>query len=207
MKKVNLYDNGYSYILVDKNSIQILKKSNNAFSPRSVKVWGTMQIELGRPVKELKDCLAQSRVPLLIKEVSLPLHGMLGYQLIRMHTGKVDDKVLANILEKDEKIIKLTFNRELINDMEFRKYSQLPAVNQFRLKALNLDDSKELEANFSKQLDTIIQTLFRGSARFIKADYTPGEINIIVDADGQKQKIAFLFSKKSGFYELVSISI
>lgn len=207
MKKLNLYDNGYSYILVDKSSIQVLRKSDNTFSPRSVKVWGTMQIELGRPVKEFKDCLVQSRVPLIIKEVSLPIHGMLGYQLIRMNTGKVADRVLANILEKDGNIVKLTFNRKLIDDIEFRKYSQLPAVNQFRLKALNLDDSKALEANFSKQLYTIIQTLFRGSAIFIKADYTPGEINILVDADGQKQKVTFLFSKKTGYYELVSISI
>lgn len=207
MKNIKIYDNGYSYILLDDTIIQILRKSDNVFSPRSIKVWSTMQIELGRPVKEVKECIAKTRVPLIIKEVTLPIQGVLGYQLIRMHTGKVDDRVLVNILEKDNKIIKLTFNRELAKDREFRKYSHLPAVNQFKLRALNLDDSKELEAHFSKQLEIIISTLFRGAASFIRAEYTHGEINIWVDADGQEQKISFIYSSKSSAYELVSISI
>ena len=91
--------------------------------------------------------------------------------------------------------------------MEFRKYSQLPVVNQFRLKALNISNSKELELHFAKQLDLIIDTLFRGTAVFTKAEYTSGEIVIHVDANGQEQKISFIYSSKSSCYELVSISI
>lgn len=207
MKRVKLYDNGYSHILIDNSTIQVLRNTDDMFSPRSIKVWSSMQIELGRPASEFKDCLAKTRVPLMIKEVSLPIKGVLGYQLIRMHTGKVQDKVLANILEKDNKIIKLTFNRELASDKEFRKYSQVPVVNQFKLKALNLENSKELEAHFAKQLDIIIETLFRGTASFIKAEYTPGEIIVHVDANGQEQKVSLIFSSKSSSYELVSVSI
>ena len=207
MQSVKLYDNGYSHILINNSTIQVLRNTDNMFSPRSIKVWSSMQIELGRPVSEFKECLAKTRVPLMIKEVSLPIKGVLGYQLIRMHTGKVQDKVLANILEKDNKIIKLTFNRELANDKEFRKYSQVPVVNQFRLKALNLENSKELEAHFAKQLDIIIETLFRGTATFIKAEYTPGEIIVHADANGQEQKVSLIFSSKSSYYELVSVSI
>lgn len=207
MKKQILYDNGYSHILIDSSTIQVLRNSDNMFSPKSIKIWSSMQIELGRPIEEFKECLVKTRVPIMIKEVALPIKGMLGYQLIRMHTGKVQDKVLANILEKENKITKVTFNRELASDMEFRKYSQVPVVNQFRLKALNISNSKELELHFAKQLDLIIDTLFRGTAVFTKAEYTSGEIVIHVDANGQEQKISFIYSSKSSCYELVSISI
>lgn len=67
MKRVKLYDNGYSHILIDNSTIQVLRNIDGMFSPRSIKVWSSMQIELGRPVSEFKDCLAKTRVPLMIK--------------------------------------------------------------------------------------------------------------------------------------------
>lgn len=207
MAHKKLYDNGYSHILMDDSTIQILRNEDDVFSPRSVKVWSTLQIELGRPIKEIKDCLAKTRVPLIIKEVALPVPGLLGYQLIRMHTGIVQDKVLANIIEKDNKVIKITFNRELAKDKEFRKYSQLPVANQLKLRTLNMKNSEELEKRFCKQVNTIIDTLFRDAANFVRADYSSEEIIVYIDADGQEQKVSFIYSNKSSAYELVSISI
>ena len=207
MKKTVLHDNGYSHILLDSSTIQYLRDVDNMFSPRSVKVWSGMQIELGRPVSELIECLSKTRVPIIIKSVALPIKGMLGYQLIRMHTGNISDKVLANIVEKDNTIIKLTFNREIANDKEFRRYSQVPVVNQLKIKALNINNSSELELHFKQQLDMIISSLFRNTATFIKADYTPGAVDVYVSADGQLQKVSLLYSKKTDYYELVSISL
>ena len=204
--KLKICDNGFSYISIDSNSIQVLRKSDQMFSPRSIKVYSSMQIELGRPVADFIEALSKSRLPLMIKDVTLPIKDVYGYQLIRMHTGNVDDRVLANIIEKNNKIIKVTFNRELARDKEFMKYSQVPVVNQLKLKAINIDNSEQLKTQFSQQLDMIIRTLFRDTAVFTGAEYTHNEINVHVNAGGQKQKVSFIFSKKSGYYELMSIA-
>lgn len=207
MKKEKVFDNGYSYILLSNDIIQVLRKEDDMFSPRSIKVWTTLQIELGRSVKEVRDCLAQSRVPILIKNVILPINDVKAYQIIKMHTGNIPEKILANIIEKDDRIIKITFNRELINDKQLRARHQLPAVYQLKLAALDLNNTKELELYFSKQINMILNTVFRGTAIFLKADYTPGEIIVYINADGQDEKITFLYVEKSNRYELASISI
>lgn len=205
-KKIKMYNNHYSSILIDNNSIQVLRNSDKMFSPRSIKIYSGMQIELGRPVSNFIDALAESRLPLMIKDVPLPVDGVLGYQVVRMHTGNVDDRVLANLIEKNGQITKITFNRDLAHDKEFMKYSPVPIVNQLKLKAIDINNSEKLKTEFVQQLNNVIQVLFRNTATFLSAEYATNEVCIHIDADEQKQKISFIFSKKSGYYELMSVA-
>ena len=207
MKEQKIFDNGYSHIRIKNGASEVIRNSDLMFSPRSVKVWSKLQVELGRPISEVKYCLANTRVPIVVRDVAAPVKDVMIYQLVKMSTGNIEAKVLVNIVEKDNKIIKMTFNRELSEDKELRKTFQLPQVYQLKLKALDLNNTRELQLNFSKQLNMIVNSLFRFTATFIRAEYKPGEILIHMDADGMEITLTLLYVEKAGAYELASMSI
>lgn len=207
MKEQKIFDNGYSHIRIKNGASEVIRNSDLMFSPRSVKVWSKLQVELGRSISEVKYCLANTRVPIVVRDVAAPVKDVMIYQLVKMSTGNIEAKVLVNIVEKDNKIIKMTFNRELSEDKELRKTFQLPQVYQLKLKALDLNNTRELQLNFSKQLNMIVNSLFRFTATFIRAEYKPGEILIHMDADGMEITLTLLYVEKAGAYELASMSI
>lgn len=207
MKEQKVYDNGYSHIRIKNGASEIIRNSDLMFSPRSVKVWSKLQVELGRSMSEVRHCLVNTRVPVIIRNVGAPVADVNIYQLVKMSTGNIESRVLVNIVEKDNKIIKMTFNRDLAKDKELRQTYQLPQVYQIKLKALNMNNAQELQLQFSKQLNMIVNSLFRGTATFIKAEYKPGEILIYMDADGMQIILTLLYIKETDNYELASMSI
>lgn len=205
MQATKLYDNGYSHILVDDDSVRVIRNSDSKLSPKSVKILDDIYIELGRPMRDFRESLVETRVPIVVKQIPLDKTNIKGYQIIRMHTGNVDDKVVVNVTETNGKINKISFNRELKHDKEFRKYCKLSALHLLQIPALNLDD-RELALKFESQLDAIMLSIFKGLGKFLEAKYLPGEINIRVDVDEQLERVLLYYNKKLGSYEFVAIS-
>lgn len=207
MQSEILFKNEYSYIQIDDDTLQVITNDTNNISARSVSVYDGVQLEIGRAMSDFKEALCKTRIPLIIREVPIPVQNIKGYQIIRMHTGKVDDKVIVNVTEKNNKINKISFNKELKNDVNYRRYNSLSAGNQLTLPAINTNNTIELSLVFQPQLMMVMSAMFKGNAIFVSANYTASEIDIIVNADEQTEKLSLLYNRKNNLYELSSISM
>lgn len=208
MQNKKMYENKYSFILVGDKRVQFVALKYKDFSPRAITIYPGFQIELGRSMKEIKDALFKTRLPILIKEMAIPSSlGFKNYQIIRMHTGNVDDKIIANIMEKESRIISVSFNKELKRDSEYRKYNALALGNQLSLPPINIDDQEKLEEELQAQVIRITSLLFKEKGEFKSASCNQGQIKIIMDIDGQVQTLLFIYSRKNNTYDFASISL
>lgn len=132
MENKYLFRNENSCIAIRNDKLYVLSTKQKDYSPRAVQITPGFQMELGRHIDDFKQALKETRLPIVIK-VLMEKGTKATYQIVRMHTGNVDDKVVANI-QCDGGIIKIiAFNRALITDGNYRKYNQLSAYNQLAI--------------------------------------------------------------------------
>jgi hypothetical protein len=207
MQKTILSKNETSYILVSDTTILVKDIVSNWYSPLAIMVYDSVYIEFNRPMKDFKEAISKTRLPLLVKDIQIPISNIRLYQLIRMQTGNVDDKVIVEITEKNNKITGITFNKNLKNDAKYRKYNPLPAGNQISIPVIEAGNDKIMGLKFQSQLAFIIQALFKCEVDFVKANYMTNNVDIVVNAADTDIKISLLLNKKAGAFELDTISL
>jgi hypothetical protein len=207
MQKTILFKNETSYILVSDTTILVKDSTSNWYSPLAVMVYNSVYVEFNRPMTDFKEAISKTRLPLLVKDMQLPVSNMRLYQLVRMQTGNVDDKVIVEITEKDNKITGITFNKKLKNDPKYRKYNSLPAGNQISIPVIESGNDKIMGLKFQSQLTYIVKALFKCEVDFVRANYMTNNVDVVVNAEGVEIKISLLLNKKAGVFELDTISL
>lgn len=132
MENKYLFKNSNSCIAIRDERLYVLSTRHKDYSPRAVQIIPGFQMELGRNIEDFKQALKQTRLPIIIK-LLVERGTVQTHQIIRMHTGNVDDKVVANIQCENGVIKIIAFNRALMNDSNYRRYNQLSAYSQLSL--------------------------------------------------------------------------
>lgn len=198
-----MFKNDYSCIVIRDDKMYILSNKYRDYSFRAFTIASGFQIELGRPLSDIESALRETRLPIVLKELTTNGEATY-YQIIRMHTGKVDDKIIANMMCKNGIITMISFNRALIKDKEYRRYNSLSVLHQLSIP-FNLEesDSPNRGEQVRKTLKTVIPMLSN-----IKVTENGNQLMAITTEEGLTLKFLFISNKQNNNrYELTSISL
>lgn len=200
-----LFKKDNSYIAIKNDKLYILSVKYKDFSPRAITIIPGFQIELGRSIKDIEEALKHTRLPIILKTLT-EINNIKQIQIIRMHTGKVDDKVVAVISCKNDIINTVAFNKELIKDSSYRRYNNLSVLHQISIP-YNLCES---QAKFRR--DQVINILSN-----IISNVSYSEIEVVekgkqlityITEEDKKIKYTFVSNKNNNDrFELMSISL
>lgn len=198
-----MYKTNNSCIAIKDDKLYIISTKYKDYSARAVTIIPGFQIELGRKINDIESALKETRLPIILKKVT-EINGSKYIQIIRMHTGKVDDKIVATILCRDEMILSVSFNRELLRDSNYRKYTQLSIYHQI---SIPFDLSKTEFNNRTEQVKCILKNTI-SVTNPIEVCENGNSMYAITNEDEQKLKFMFISNKNNGNrYELASISL
>lgn len=199
-----LFKSTDSAMIVKDGKLYIVKTEGKGYSPLAISIMPGFQIELGRTIKELNQALSFTRIPVVIK-ISQQSPKVRFYQIIRMKTGIVDDKIVATIAvdNNTDKIISITFNRELINDKNYRKHNNLSVFHQLALP-YNLNGC----GSRSEQVKLYIKTILPLYEKDIQVKENDKIINATIKvSDKDNIIIAFIHNRNKGKFELTTITL
>lgn len=200
-KSKKMFKTDKSCIVIKNSRLYVVSTEHKDYSPRAVQIVDGFQIELGRSIEDFKEAIKYTRLPLMIK-LLIDKNTMQQYQVIRMHTGQVEDKVIATLLCQHSIIKAVQFNNELVRDMEYRKYNKISIYHQLMIpRELNGASSR------SEQVRGIMSMVTRGTQ--VKVEEMQGiQIIVYCDLDGQALKFLFITNKESGGnFTLASITL
>lgn len=195
-----LFKNESSCIAIRNDKLYVISTRYKDYSPRAIQILPGFQLELGRSIQDFKEALKETRLPVIIKKL-IERGDATHYQIIRMHTGNVDDKVVASIACRDDIIKVIAFNRALIKDMAYRRYNQLSTYNQLSLP-YNLEGTGCM--NRTEQVKKSLSAVTMSNNAEVKE--SGKKLTATVDADGQKMIFTFILNATNR-YELSNISI
>lgn len=199
-KKI-LFKTEDSCIVINNSKLYVVSNTYKDYSPRAIQVIDGLQLELGRSMEDFKQALRYTRLPIMIK-LLIEKHSMKQYQIVRMHTGAVDDKVVVTVLCQNDIIKTIAFNRDLVRDNQYRKFNKLSIYHQLVIPY-------ECEGNCSRseQVKGIVSTIVKGSS--IKVEEVEGkQITVLSEADRQTMKFSFISGKNGNKnYALMSVTL
>lgn len=199
-----IFKNDFSCIAIKDDKMYILSNKYKDYSPMAITVISGFQIELGRPLEHIEKALNKTRLPIILKELTCEGNKRI-MQIIRMRTGKVDDKVIAIITCINGIIHSISFNKQLLKDREYRMYNKLSVYHQLSL-SYNLADSG---CSFRK--DQVLQILRSIISTLQYQDVTSVEdgnkLNVTINNEDIKMRMLFIANKKTSRFELISISL
>lgn len=199
-----LFKQKNSVIIIKNGKLYVANPDGNGCSPLAISIMPGFQIELGRTLKELNKALSLTRIPIVIK-LGQESPKVKFYQIIRMKTGIVDDKIVATLavdIETD-KIMSVTFNKELRNDKGYRRYNNLSIIHQLALPYnLNGNSSR------SEQVKHYLKAVITSYNDVIKIT----ENNKIIDASIQVSNkdtinIKFIYNRNKDVFELTTVTL
>ncbi|MBO5386748.1 MAG: hypothetical protein J6A59_01205 [Lachnospiraceae bacterium] len=203
MQNKIMFKNEDSCIAIKDDKMYILSTRYKDISSRALTVMSGFQIELGRDINDIITALKETRVPVIIKEV-ISNGDKSHYQIIRMHTGKVDDKLVATLLCNNGIIHSISFNRALIRDGSYRQYNILSVLHQLSVP-YNLCDSTSVSR--SEQLKQILKSVMN-IVNNIEVTEKDNQLVAITNEDNLKLSFKFILNKNNNNrYELISISL
>lgn len=204
MEKKLMLKTKESCILIKDGKMYIISTKYKDYSCRAITIMNGFQIEMGRNINDIKQALKETRLPIIIKEV-INMETIQHYQIIRMHTGNVDDKVIATVVCNNYIISSVSFNRNLIQDREYRKYNQISVLHQL---SIPYDLSEANCLSRGEQVRNILNTaMHTRSSIKVKEETEKNNLSAIIDAEGIKMKLLFILNDKSKRYDLTSISL
>lgn len=199
MENRYLFKNSNSCIAIRDERLYVLSTKHKDYSPRAVQIIPGFQMELGRNIDNFKQALKYTRLPMIIK-LLVERGTKQTYQVIRMHTGNVDDKVVANIQCEDNIIKIIAFNRSLITDGNYRRYNQLSTYSQLSLPCdLSLSGCTSRSEQVRKTISAITMV---GS---VEVRENGKKLTAKIEADGQNMYFNFICAGE--YYVLSNISI
>lgn len=188
-----------SCIAIRNEKLYVISTRHKDYAPRAVQIVPGFQMELGRDINDFKQALKETRLPIIIK-LLLERSNKATYQVVRMHTGNVEDKVVANIQCENNIIKIIAFNRALIKDSNYRRYNQLSAYNQL---AIQHDLGGTGCISRTEQVKKIISALTM--VEDVRVAEDGKKLVARIEADGQVMIFNFISSEQS--YVLSNISI
>lgn len=205
MHKKKMFSNGETFLLVDDDRVLVCNEEGTSrLSCRAITIFNGFKIELGRNITNFKSALAETRLPIIIKEVALPVKSNTKiYEIIRLKTGIVDDKVIATVKEKDSKIVSIDFNYNLKYDMNYRKYNSIAICNQLSVSVKDTDSDDKV----IRTMSTILKHLYKDKAYLVQCNINTNDIVLDADVEGQRQQVMFVFSSEDNRYSLASITL
>lgn len=199
MKGKYLFKTKDSCIAIKNDKLYVISTRQKDYSPRAVQILPGLQMELGRDINDFKQALKETRLPVVIK-LLIERDNKSTYQVIRMHTGNVEDKVVANI-QCESNIIKIiAFNRALIMDGNYRRFNQLSAYNQL---AIPYDLGISGCISRTEQVRKIMSAITMVDK--VEVNENGKKLIAKIEADGQILTFNFIFAGQS--YILSNISI
>ena len=197
--------NKKSYILIKNGKMYILSTNRKDYSSCAIPIIPGFQIELGRNIKEIEEAIKFTRLPVIIKEL-VERGSIKQLQIIRMQTGKVNDKVVASIVCNKDIITSISFNRALINDNEYRKYNGLTVLHQISIP-FELCDSNATSRR--DQVNNLLSNILphMGLTDISVAEDKSKLCAIAKNKDGDMLKFTFIFNKNTSRFEFTSISL
>lgn len=123
-----------SAILVNEKSMFIARKGTKGWqygvNPLGVvTILPGVQIELGRTMTELIQCLKEVRKPIGLHKIA-DIGSQANWNIIRIPTGKVPEAVVCKITTIQDIIVSVSFNKSLVKNAEYRRYQPLSAMHQ-----------------------------------------------------------------------------
>jgi hypothetical protein len=199
-----LYKNGKSCIAIRNGKLYVISTEYKDFSPRAFTIMNGFQVELGRNINDFIEALKETRLPVLLKQVT-QVGNNAYYQIIRMHTGNVEDKLVATILCKNDIITTISFNRDLIRDNQYRKYNSISVLHQL---SMPYDFSDSGCFTRGSQLRETLKSVISTANPIINVVENNNQLSALVTEDDLRFCFKFIINKNGkDMYELVSISL
>jgi len=200
-----MFKNEKSYIAIKNDKLYIVSTKYKDYSPRAITIMPGFQIELGRNIQEIEDAIKRTRLPIILKTLA-EMNNIKQVQIIRMHTGKVADKVVAIISCKNNIINTVAFNRKLIKDGEYRRYNNLSVLHQVSIPY----DLSESNTRFRR--DQVISTLSNiiPSISHSEVEVIEKEKRLVASVRDDDAAIKFTFvsnTQMNNRFELMSIAL
>ena len=208
MQSKKLFDNGTSYIAITKGKMLVINSNNTGYSPLAIRITEGFQVELGRDIRQVIEAMKFTRLPIIIKKIPIISDTMGSYQIIRMHTGKVDDKIIANISTINNIVKSISFNRALITDSDYRRYNQLSVLHQLSIsdKKSNVNDSVN-RAYRIEQVKNALRSIIIPGAKNVSVIEDDNQIIFNILVNKNTIKLVFIHNSDKKSYDLVSISL
>lgn len=201
VKDQKLFFVGTSYIEIKDSKLYVMSTRYRDFSPNMIQVLDGFQIELGRNINDFKSALKMTRLPVMIKNL-IDNGVMQQYQVIRIKTGKVDDRVVATIMCQNNLIKTISFNKELLKDMQYRKYNNLSIYHQL---VIPYDYTASGAFNRVDQVRRLLS--IATFVRDINVQENGGTLSAFVPAEGLVMRFNFISDKQFNLnYKLSSIT-
>ena len=202
MSKKIMFKTKDSCIAIMDDKLYIVSNSYKDYSPRAIMIIPGFQIELGRNMDNIVEAIKETRLPIVIKTV-LEKEDASCYHIIRMSTGKVDDKVIASVICNKNIITNISFNRNLLKDNNYRRYNKVSIFHQLSLP-YKLSDSNCTSRG--EQVKNTIKTIL-GRVENIEVSETQNKLVALINDESIKTKFVFILNNDIGRYELTNISL
>lgn len=203
MESKIMFKKNNSCILIRDGKMYVVDIKHKDYYCKAITIMNGFQIELGRSIKEIKTALKETRLPIILKEV-ININEVKHYQVVRMHTGNVDDKVIATIVCKKDIISIVSFNKALIKDKEYRKYNQISILHQLSIP-YSLAGTGFISRN--EQIKNILGVAMHLRCNIKVTEEATGNLQAIIEEDEPKIKILFILNEKTQRYELTSLAL
>lgn len=195
----------YSCITIKDGKMYTLSNKYKDYSPRAITIISGFQIELGRNINDIETALKETRLPIILKTVT-DINDIKHIQIIRMHTGRVDDKIVAIMSCKNNIITSVSFNKDLIKDAAYRKYNSLSVYHQLSMPYSLSDSGYKFRRD---QVLSVIQKIIP-SIEYNEVEVVEKGKQLIVNINDEdvSMKMLFISNKNNNDrYELMSISL
>lgn len=202
MQTKYMYKTGHSAIAIKDGKLYIVGNKYSDYYCGAITIMPGFQIELGRDITDIINALKETRLPVIIKPVNVT-DQISHYQVIRMHTGKVDNKVVATLVCKEGKIKLVSFNRMLVQDNQYRRYNQISVLHQLTVP---YDLSASMASTRSDQMNKVFQSLL-SIKRPIKVVEDVKQCSVYTTDIDLKIRFLFILDTKRNKFVLTSISL
>lgn len=200
-----MFKNDKSYIAIKNDKLYIVSTKYKDYSPRAITIVPGFQIELGRNLQEIEDALKKTRLPIILKTLT-EMNNIKQVQIIRMHTGKVADKIVAVISCKNNIINNIAFNKKLITDGDYRRYNNLSVLHQVSIPYdLSESNTKFRRDQVINTLSNILPSISHSSIEVLEKGK---QLTASVKDDDAAIRFTFVSNaQKNNRFELMSISL
>lgn len=202
MSKKYMFKTQDSCIAILDDKLYILSNKYKDYSPKAVMIIPGFQIELGRSINDIIAALKETRVPVIIKKV-IEKGELEYYSIVRMSTGKVDDKAVASVICKQNIISTISFNKSLLKDENYRKYNKVSIFHQLSLP-YKLSESNCMSRG--EQVQNVLRTVF-GMIKRIEVSEEQNKLIALIHDEDIKTKLTFILNILTNRYELTTISL
>lgn len=190
------YDNGKTCIAYKSTSMaNVMSKKHNVLSPLNIKIVNGLQMELGRSIEDYIEVLKKTRIPITIRKY-FSSNGIEQYIISRMNTGKIEDYIIAYAVCKNNRILAISLNDELLLNAEFRRFVGISLVFQVGLEGNN-------EEAYKIKLGTVLGV----EPSKIKIEIKPAEVDAYIKKDNAKIKYTLIKKSSTDIYRMASASL